>query len=351
MDINYKNNSRLVGFDDLKNHFFKLYQQYKIPHAIILNGDKGIGKATFAYHIARFLFANEKFEDRKSVESFDLAKDHYIFEKINMGGMTDLLEIKRELAKSKKKLSNFITIDQIKKIPEFLHKTSSEGGWRVIIIDEIERFNKNSSNALLKILEEPPAKTLFLMICNNSNGVLDTIKSRSRMFKADALSDTDMARALSFLTKGDVEEIRTMIRFSNGSVGKAIDLYENKAVDFYNKAENAMLQFLSGRKSEMISLINSVVKNEVLSVCLNDFIKAVHRDVIMKKSTGNLEELDAGNYRKIIENICNKIDENKALEMIKNLNKFESELKMSSIINIEKTTVYINCLEGIVKCM
>tara|TARA_B100000579_G_scaffold55698_1_gene39418 strand:- start:465 stop:1403 length:939 start_codon:yes stop_codon:yes gene_type:complete len=176
MNLNPRNQEKLFGYDDLFKHFIELFEYKKLPNKIIISGPKGIGKSTFAYHFINYIFSKKEensynFTEQKiqnENRSFNLIKklSHPNFYLI------DILEGKK-----------FIEIAQIRKAINYSQKTSFDDNYKIVLIDNIELLNLNSANALLKIIEEPNEKLLFILIHNNSKKIIDTIKSRCIVFK------------------------------------------------------------------------------------------------------------------------------------------------------------------------
>jgi DNA polymerase-3 subunit delta' len=139
---------------------------------------------------------------------------------------SDLAELKR---------SAFIRVDDVRKINEFLAKTSFNDGWRVVIIDSADDMNKNASNALLKILEEPPARTLLLLISHNPGELLPTIRSRCAKLPIHTLDNTTVESLLRrYRPELSSAMVTKLADLSNGSIGKAILYADTDAVEIYD---------------------------------------------------------------------------------------------------------------------
>ena len=194
-----------------------------------------------------------------------------------MGTFSDLKIISPDIANNKKE----IAIDDIRKIYDFFHVSSSMHDYRIIIIDSIDDLNNNSANALLKILEEPPKKTIFFLICHNINNILDTIKSRTRILNFSPLKDELVERLLyDNITNINNNLVQNLVYLSSGSIGTAYDLYNadvNSIIndmkliltDLLNWKVKNLINFASGLqrgykfyafKKLILAIINSVVK-------------------------------------------------------------------------------------------
>jgi len=239
-DVNPRANPDLLGHEAAEKALLADFNAGRMPHAIVLAGPAGIGKATFAYRIARFLFtqggeqAAGLFGEPEKPTSLYVPPTNPVFPRIISGGHYDLVVIEREFDEKKGRLKNDISIEAVRKIHPFLQKTAAEGGWRVVIVDSAEYLNTSSQNALLKILEEPPEKTLLILTTSQPGIFLPTIRSRCRMIHLTALPEATVGTLLEkfapAITPGDKAAIS---RYAEGSIGRALQFYNDKGVDLY----------------------------------------------------------------------------------------------------------------------
>ena len=188
MNLDPKKQEKLFGFNNLFNHFVKLLENKKFPNKIMISGPKGIGKSTFAYHIINYIFSkNEKnsydineYKIQGENRSFNLIKNlsHPNFHLI------DLLDGKK-----------IIEISQVREAISYSQKSSFNDNYRIVLIDNIEYLNLHSSNALLKIIEEPNEKLFFILIHNSNKKIIKTIKSRCIIFKKNFTYDENLSIA------------------------------------------------------------------------------------------------------------------------------------------------------------
>ena len=171
-----KNQLRLFGFENYFNSFIKLYEKKELPNSILLSGPKGLGKSTFAYHIINCLLS--KSEERKySIKDFVINQNNLSYKLLSAKMHPNFFLIKNN------ELEKDIKIEQIRDLLKFLNKTTYSRDVKIIMIDNAENLNLNSSNALLKAIEEPQDNTFFFIIHNSARKILDTIKSRCTEFK------------------------------------------------------------------------------------------------------------------------------------------------------------------------
>jgi len=279
------NNPLLLGHDDCEQLFLSSFFSRRVPHAWLLTGTKGIGKATFAYRIARFVLTNNVIssgKDRSLYSDIELVKtpinlnsdiNNPICRRIMSGGHPDFLNITRALDEKTGKIKKQITVDEIRKINSFLSLTSAEGGWKVIIIDSIDDLNLNSANALLKILEEPPANTLILLVCHNLMSILETIRSRCRHIKLNLLEkDILITLIKEYLFDLSMDDTKILSRLSGGSIGRALYLAEGPILEVFNKIETILSTFPKLDMSKVHDLGNILQRDKTGDL----FIHAMH---------------------------------------------------------------------------
>lgn len=227
--------SILLGHEAIEQDILHLWQSGKMPHALVLNGLKGIGKATFAYRLARFILreTSEKtdslFGGNVTADTLYVSADDPAFLHIASGGHTDLMVVSRPFDEKKGDYKNEIPVDDIRKVTSFLRKTSGAGGWRVVIIDDANMMNRSGQNALLKILEEPPKNTLLILVTHGAGGLIPTIRSRCRFVTFPPLENNvlnalfDM-ESVTPLMPADRDLITAM---AQGSAGQGIQILQN----------------------------------------------------------------------------------------------------------------------------
>ena len=233
----------LVGHQIFENEFARLWESQELPHAFLLAGQKGIGKATLAYKITRFILNQHNnlgsstglFEDpTASIETLNIESDPKSIEAIKVINKShpNLLIIERSTSDQTKKIRQNIVLDDVKELDNFLHMTANEDGWRVIIIDAIDDININAANYILKLLEEPPKNVLFLIIAHNLGRVLPTIKSRCRKVLLTPLNTEEMKNILSqFDLPKDQEIIDKACHLSEGSISRALQILNRISSD------------------------------------------------------------------------------------------------------------------------
>lgn len=233
--------ARLLGQDAAEQTFLQAWRSGRLAHAWLLSGPKGVGKATLAFRIARFVLAhgNESasgglFADTPM--SLDVSPSHPVFAQVASGGHPDLRVLERGFDEKRNRQRNEIVIDDVRELSEFLSLTPAEGGWRVAVIDGAEDMNRNAENALLKSLEEPPKNTLILLVSAAPGRLLPTIHSRCRHLRLSPLGDPVVAQLLEHHCPEIPDSDRqALVLLGEGSIGRSVDLAEQGGLDLYRR--------------------------------------------------------------------------------------------------------------------
>lgn len=187
--------AHLYGHRPEANELARAYRGGKFHHALIVSGPRGVGKATLAFRLAYHLFAHAKSDDAPDTLITPDATST-LFRLMAQGAHPSLLHLTRPVADRGAGFKSAVTVDEIRRVGRFLSMTSHDGGYRVVIVDAADDMNRNASNALLKSLEEPPPRTLFILVVHSIGQMLPTIRSRCQLLKLKPLEQADLARAL-----------------------------------------------------------------------------------------------------------------------------------------------------------
>lgn len=234
----------LIGHETTEQELLDLFNTGRMPHGLILNGPKGIGKATLAYKFTRFLFKHGATDPNQdslfgdgggdTPTSIDISPEDPIFTRVASGGHPDLLTLERLYDATKNKTAETLAVAELRRVEPFLRKTASDGGWRIVLIDDADTMNRNAQNALLKILEEPPKNTLIVLITHRLGALIPTIRSRARLMTIGNLSADTMTELLSrqghTLNPSQLEIITSM---ADGSFGKTLEILEEGGLDSF----------------------------------------------------------------------------------------------------------------------
>ena len=170
---------KLFGHGGTEGALLAAYRGGRVPHAFMLIGQKGIGKATLAYRLARFVLAHPDpaAASVHTVTSLAVDPDHPVARRVAAQAHGDLLVLERT-PNEKGVLRQQIAVDDVRRTISFFGATAGEGGWRIAIVDAVDELNRAGANALLKVLEEPPERALLLLVCHSASRVLPTLRSR-----------------------------------------------------------------------------------------------------------------------------------------------------------------------------
>lgn len=220
----------LIGQAEAENGFLEAYNSGRLHHAWLMTGPRGVGKATLGWRIARFLLATPSeqggglFGDApRAYETLDISPSHPVAHRLLARSEPGLYSITRGVNEKTGKLRDMIVVDDIRGLTHFLTLSATEGGRRVVIVDAADEMNVNAANALLKMLEEPPALTTILLISHQPSRLLPTIRSRCRELRLAPLGSEDMAAALEQAGAGD-DNSPALATLAAGSVGEAMRL-------------------------------------------------------------------------------------------------------------------------------
>lgn len=225
----------LFGHAQAEQALLASYQGGRVPHAWLIGGPPGIGKATLAYRFARFVLANPEpgTADVQQAASLAVDPDNPVARRIAAQAQGDLLVLERVTNEQTGKLYTVIRVDDVRRTVSFFGSTAGEGGWRICIVDTADELQyPQGSNALLKILEEPPPRTLLLLVSHAPGRLLPTIRSRCRRLLLRPLAVADVARAVAAATGRSAEEPEVIeaAAAADGRVGRALALLDGAAL-------------------------------------------------------------------------------------------------------------------------
>ena len=233
LNLNPQEQSELVGHSEVENELLVTWREERIPNAWIFSGPKGIGKATMAFRLARFILSTEQqcFEFDKGLW---VDPNSNLFKRVSAGGHVDLFTL--EPSKNERGIfRNEIVVDDVRRLNKFTRLTPGESGWRVIIVDGADKLNRSAENAMLKLLEEASKKTLFILVAHSLNKLLPTTRSRCRhtYFKRLNKENTEKVLLLNPKCSGlNENDFKILIQISEGSPGYGLQLLEQGGIEF-----------------------------------------------------------------------------------------------------------------------
>jgi DNA polymerase III subunit delta' len=233
-------NIAVFGHAALEAQFTAAYRAGKLPHALVFAGPRGIGKASMAFQLAHYLLSNpspqtapEQFAPRDPASS--------LYRQVASGAHPSLLHLTRPFNEKTKTFKTALTVDEIRRVGRFLSLTAHDGGYRLVIVDPADDMNTSAANALLKSLEEPPSRTLFVLIAHSVGRLLPTIRSRCQIVRFLPLADADLLAALAAVGKGPEPASRAaMLSRAAGSPRNAIILADYGGVEISDAVDRLL---------------------------------------------------------------------------------------------------------------
>ena len=270
--------SELFGHREAEAALLNAYRSGKIPHAWLIGGPQGIGKATLAYRMARFVLANANPLAPSVQRTGTLAVDpsDHVARQITAEAHGGLLVLERGL-NDRGVLRTVITVDETRETISFFGSTAAVDGWRVCIVDTVDELNPNAANALLKILEEPPQQSLFLLVSHAPARVLATIQSRCRKLRLRALATDDVIGAAATAADLDPNDpaLREAAEASEGSVARALTLLGGDALKLQQRTAALLARLPQVDPRELHTLGESLGTSD--RVALAAFIDGIDR--------------------------------------------------------------------------
>ena len=210
-------NTKIYGMKNFFNEIITLYNDEKMPNKILLSGKKGSGKSTLAYHLINYILSKEE-EFKYDLNNFNINPENKSFKLLLNKTHPNFYLI--DLLSEKKN----IDVTQIREMITYTNKSSFNNKERFILIDNVENLNKNSINALLKIIEEPNENVFFILINNNEKYILPTLRSRCLTFKINFSFEESVNIANQILGKNILNEINHDLMSYYNTTGEMIDL-------------------------------------------------------------------------------------------------------------------------------
>jgi DNA polymerase-3 subunit delta' len=234
---------RLFGQEAAEQGFLTAWAEDRLHHAWLLRGPRGIGKATLAYRIARALIADGPLKGQEgglfgqnAPTSLDPPQGCPVAARITARSEPRLSVLRRTVNDKTGRLRSQISIDDVRSVRRFLSLSAADGGWRAVIVDAADEMTRSAANALLKVLEEPPARTVLLLVAHSPAALLPTIRSRCRTLDLHPLGPAELSAALAEAgTPVAEQEAGPLTQLAGGSVGEALRLTADDGVALYGR--------------------------------------------------------------------------------------------------------------------
>jgi len=280
--------SDLFGHREAEAALLDAYRGGRIPHAWLIGGAQGIGKATLAYRMARFVLAhrNPKAAAVQRATTMAVDPNDPVARQITAGAHGGLLVLERSL-NDRGVMRTVITVDETRETISFFGSTAAVEGWRVCIVDTVDELNPNAANALLKILEEPPQQSLFLLASHAPSRVLPTILSRCRKLLLRPLAEADVIGAAVAATDiaADDPALVVAAQAAEGSVARALTLLGGDALKLQQKTAALLASLPQVDPRELHALGDALGLSD--RVALAAFVDGIDRWIGEKMRTGD----------------------------------------------------------------
>ena len=298
MHLKPSENTCLYGMGIFFNEIINLYNTKRMPTKILLSGKRGLGKSTLAYHVINYILSEQE-EFKYNIIKYNINKKNKSFKLLQNNShpnfhLIDLFDDKKN-----------IDVAQIRKMITYTNKSSFNNMSKFILIDNIENLNKNSVNALLKIIEEPNEGVFFILVSNNEKNILPTLKSRCLTFKINLTFNETINISNQALNTNIFDLINyDLINFYNtpGEIINLINFADDKKIDLKNVSLTNFLNLLIDngyyKKNKFVKkmLINFIelffLKEYTLSTTKNSLLNFYHNFInkIHNAEKFNLDE-------------------------------------------------------------
>ena len=261
MNLKPSENTKIYGMDFFFKEIVELYEQKKMPNKILLSGKKGSGKSTLAYHLINYILSKNE-EYKYNLENLCINEDNKSYKLLQNNSHPNFFLI--DLLTEKKN----IDVGQIREMINYTNKSNFNDNARFILIDNVENLNKNSVNALLKVIEEPNENVFFILINDSEKNILPTLISRCLTFKINLTFNETLNISNSILEKNVLDFVNFDLLSYYNSPGDIVNLF--------NFAEDKSINLKDHTISSFINLLienNYYKKNKPVKVLLINLIE------------------------------------------------------------------------------
>jgi DNA polymerase III subunit delta' len=250
---------RLIGQDAALSRAARAIRAGRPPQAWLIAGPPGIGKATIAYRIARYLLRYGATDT--GPEDLSVAANDPVSIQVTANSHPGLLVLKRGVNPDTGRMMTVLGVDVIRRLAGFFGMTSGAGGWRVAIVDTADDMNEAAANALLKALEEPPRHSILMLLANAPGRLLPTIRSRCQRLDLRPLGDRDLVAALrEYLPETADGELKSLARLAGGSIGAALALAGEDGMALAQEANTLIETAASPDVPALVALADKVAR-------------------------------------------------------------------------------------------
>jgi DNA polymerase III subunit delta' len=230
-----RENYHCFGHAETERQFILSYLSGHLPQAFIIGGPPGVGKATLAWRLARFLLANPDPAAAGGAARVDVAPEHPVSRQMAALAHPDLVLLRREWNEKDKRFFTEIRVEDVRRAIHMFQQAAGQGGYRICILDRAEDLNPSSANALLKLIEEPPPRSLFLLIAQRPGQMLATLRSRCQKILLKPLAAMDIAKIVAALgppwSAAGEAQLEAAIARAQGSIHRVLRLLDERGIE------------------------------------------------------------------------------------------------------------------------
>lgn len=322
-------NLYLKGHDAELNTLKQAVDNGQLPHSLIINGAKGIGKTTFAFHLMRYVLGAT---DENSPAS----------KKISANSHPNILLVRPSFDEKKQRYKSSLTVGEAHKVIPFFRQTSVDDAWRFVVVDKAHTMNRNAQNAILKILEEPPARSTIFLISENSGAFLPTIRSRCQIMQLTPLVESDVIEQLQKACPDlSLDQIKAYAQLAQGSLGKAFDLVDMDALTVAEDLEQAGLDMAKNKESAALKFCEEYGHNS------KDREYHFIKKLIVQEVTQVLHAKIANNDQTLSNWQSHLFKTKKEKQLVTMHDKVESIFQTADLSFLDRKLVLLNALQAI----
>jgi len=322
--------NNIYGHDKNKEYFKKIFESKKISHSYIFDGVEGIGKKLFAMNLIKTIMC--KNEDFISCEICNSCK------KINHMNHPDVMIIEPD--------GNSIKNNQVKEFQKFLSYKPNESKYKIVIINDSNKMTLSSQNTILKILEEPPEYGIIIFISNNSNNLLETIKSRSQIIKFKKLLNDEVQSFLISELKLSNDKAVSIALFSDGIINKAYQAYENSEfLEIRERIIDYSNQLIFNDKINAIKGIAYLNKEKDNILLIFDIMIGWIRDILIVQATSNYDIVLNKDKSELIKKNSYKLVDKNLVIVIEKINQTINDLDNNINYKLAIDNLILNIIE------
>jgi DNA polymerase III subunit delta' len=304
---------QLFGQDEPLSFLAQSHKSGRLHHALLFEGPSGVGKATAAFHLAQHLLAGPAPAQLPAALKL-LGEQSNDFRQLANGTHLQVLHLTRPFDSKTEKFKTMLTVDEVRRIGHFLSRTNTGEGYRTVIIDPPDDMNAAAANALLKNLEEPPARTVFVLVSHRSGQLLPTIRSRCQVVQFHELGHQDLEKAVTAADPSSGVADRELLALSEGSVRRALTLSAFGGLEII-KSANQLIESqkfdadktakvgdaMTGRDADIQyqlltdHLLSKIARGALNRAGTNDKSRSVELSELHRQTTSMLQDAQAFN--------------------------------------------------------